>query len=385
MLLGINNAYTRHNKHKGHCTGSSICGSIASHHGFGKYGRSDRNDLCVRNPLYNHTERGFKVRNKTKRVDIGLFDVFHNELHGKVSDGRSSIHFPLLDGFRVNPFAKSSRFLERDMKYLVIGPGAMGFYAILGSVYSLYVNDKLKNLEAISGSSAGSIVAFGILVARWDIMKLMNMIKKIDIGALMKFNLRTLLNNYGLVSIDGWKRTFSELCKEMTGKDDFTFKELKEWSGYDLYISAYNLNLQTTCYFSHYSNPNMSVIDAVCMSMCIPFLFESKLYDGYRYIDMASFETSPMVPFLDKKSEEIITIEIDGQPTDRSHTIKNLSEFIQHFVTSIIRNRVVYEKRTIYIDLKEGEAFRFNMDENTKLELFKYGFSKGNEYLSTMS
>jgi len=268
------------------------------------------------------------------------------------------------------------------MKYLVIGPGAMGFYAILGSAYSLYVNQKLDSLISISGSSAGSLVAFGILVSRWDIDRLMNAINKVDVNLLMKFNLKSLLNNYGLVPISRWSEMLSSLCMELAGVKDFTFKELYEWSGTELYISSYNLNLQKSFYFSHNTHPDMSVTTAVCMSMSIPFLFESILYEGHRYIDLAAFESSPLTPFIGKDKNEIISIELDPQPTDRTSKINSLVDFIQHFATSIIRNRTVYEKRTIYIDLKEGEAFKFGMSEEEKISLFKHGFSKASEYIT---
>lgn len=43
------------------------------------------------------------------------------------------------------------------MKYLVIGPGAMGLYAMLG--YLKNIENRLSNVEEISGASAGSILA----------------------------------------------------------------------------------------------------------------------------------------------------------------------------------------------------------------------------------
>ena len=87
------------------------------------------------------------------------------------------------------------------MKYLVVGPGAMGFYAILGSVYALHNYDKTKDLEAVAGSSAGSIVAFGCLVAKWDIIRLFRIIRDVvDVNQLMRLNLKSLHNNYGLVT-----------------------------------------------------------------------------------------------------------------------------------------------------------------------------------------
>jgi len=46
-----------------------------------------------------------------------------------------------------------------------------------------------------------------------------------------------------------------------------------------------------------------------------------------------------------------------------------------------MRNRVVYEKPTIYIKMKEGEAFNFSMDDDKKTELFYHGYLTGKRFL----
>jgi predicted acylesterase/phospholipase RssA len=269
------------------------------------------------------------------------------------------------------------------MKYLVVGPGAMGFYAILGAVYALYNYDKTKDLEAVAGSSAGSIVAFGCLVAKWDIIRLFRIIRDAaDVNSLMRLNLKSLLNNYGLVPATRWKEVFTKICMELSGKEDFTFQELKDWCGLDFYVSAYNITLQRSCYFSHHTHPDMSVSHAVCMSISIPFLFESVVYQGHRYVDLAAFETCPLTPFMGKDMEELVSIELDPEPSmEKPPHIGSFVDFIQHFITSIMRNRVVYEKPTIYIKMKEGEAFNFSMDDDKKTELFYHGYITGKQFL----
>jgi len=268
------------------------------------------------------------------------------------------------------------------MKYLVVGPGAMGFYAILGTVYAMQNYEKTKDIEAVAGSSAGSIVAFGCLVAKWDIIRLFKIIKNVDVNQLMRLNLKSLLNNYGLVPASRWKDVFSKICMELAGKEDFTFQELKEWSGLDFYVSAYNITLQKSCYFSHHTHPTMSVSHAVCMSISIPFLFESVMYKDHRYVDSAAFETCPLTPFIGKDMEEVVSIELDPEPSvEKPPHIGSFVDFIQHFITSIMRNRVVYEKPTVYIKMKEGEAFNFSMDNEKKTELFYHGYLTGKEFL----
>jgi len=372
----------RRNQYKGHCSNGSVCLPFTRSDGYDRFNRSTRNDLCVRYPIHNHSSWSYEVRGSAKR---GLSRI-RNVLSIERDDHRPKLdhkkHFSLLDLIRGYSLTKSSRVLKRDMKYLVVGPGAMGFYAILGTVYAMQNYEKIKDIEAVAGSSAGSIVAFGCLVAKWDIIRLFKIIKDVDVNQLMRLNLKSLLNNYGLVPASRWKDVFSKICMELAGKEDFTFQELKEWSGLDFYVSAYNITLQKSCYFSHHTHPNMSVSHAVCMSISIPFLFESVMYKDHRYVDSAAFETCPLTPFIGKDMEEVVSIELDPEPSvEKPPHIGSFVDFIQHFITSIMRNRVVYEKPTVYIKMKEGEAFNFSMDNEKKTELFYHGYLTGKEFL----
>ena len=281
-MLAINRygATARRDKYKGHCSNRPLRLPVTRRDGYGWARGSTGNDLCVRYPVYNHSSWGNEVRGSAKRGLSRIRDVLYSERNDYKSRPDRKEHVSLLDLIRGYSLTKSSRVLKR-MKYLVVGPGAMGFYAILGSVYALHNYDKTKDLEAVAGSSAGSIVAFGCLVAKWDIIRLFRIIRDVvDVNQLMRLNLKSLLNNYGLVPATRWKDVFTKICMELSGKEDFTFQELKEWTGLDFYVSAYNITLQRSCYFSHHTHPDMSVSHAVCMSISIPFLFESVVYQG---------------------------------------------------------------------------------------------------------
>ena len=382
-MLAINSYGTtaRRHKYKGHCSNRSIRLPITCRNRHGWVDGSTGNDLCIRHPVYNHSSWGNEVRGSAKRGLSRIRNVLSSERDNNDPRIDNKKRVSLLDLICGYSLTKSSRVLKR-MKYLVVGPGAMGFYAILGTVYALNNYDKTKDLEAVAGSSAGSIVAFGCLVAKWDIIKLFRIIREVvDVNSLMRLNLKSLLNNYGLVPATRWKEVFTKICMELSGKEDFTFKELKEWSGLDFYVSAYNITLQKSCYFSHHTHPDMSVSHAVCMSISIPFLFESMVYQGHRYVDLAAFETCPLTPFVGKDMNELISVELDPEPsTEKPPHIGSFVDFIQHFITSIMRNRVVYEKPTIYIKMKEGEAFNFSMDDDKKTELFYHGYLTGKKF-----
>ena len=52
----------------------------------------------------------------------------------------------------------------------------------------------------------------------------------------------------------------------------------------------------------------MKVIDAICMSIAVPFIFSSYRYDNMVYVDGGTLETLPTAPFLGKKPHNILCI-----------------------------------------------------------------------------
>src|SRR5210317_435336 len=198
----------RRNQYKGHCSNGSVCLPFTRSDGYGRFNRSSRNDLCFRYPIHNHSSWSYEVRGSAKRGLSRIRDVLSIERDDHRPKLDHKKHFSVLDLIRGYSLTKSSRVLKRDMKYLVDGPGAMGFYAILGAVYALQINGKLNSLEAVAGSSAGSIVAFGVLVAKLDCFKLFKIIHDIDVQTMMKLNLKSFLNDYGMVPAERWRTLF---------------------------------------------------------------------------------------------------------------------------------------------------------------------------------
>ena len=82
------------------------------------------------------------------------------------------------------------------MEYLVIGPGAMGFFALIGHLKT--IESKLSSVKEIAGSSAGSIIAF-LLALDMSITSIIDISLKIDISELVKVDLKCFLDKFGLV------------------------------------------------------------------------------------------------------------------------------------------------------------------------------------------
>lgn len=275
-------------------------------------------------------------------------------------------HFGIRD--RIRAFKKdfSSILLDKmKTKYLILGPGGMGYFAMLGAYTRMY--SELKDVEAIAGSSSGAILGLLISIGKTP-QEIYDISFDVNIKDLVKYNIKSFLDNYGLIDHSQIKEKLISIC-EWEPK----FKDIDM----DLYIAAFNVSHTKTEYFSKHTHPEMSVIDAVCMSISVPFLFSSVKHDNKVYIDGGTMECYPAPPFLNKNHSEVLVLRIVTSPMTTE--VKNFKSFLDALVRSTLRNRVTYDKmfKTITLDLSDYNIFDFNMSEEEKLKLFfMYTYNK---------
>lgn len=118
------------------------------------------------------------------------------------------------------------------------------------------------------------------------------------------------------------------------------------------------------------------MIDAVCMSMSIPVIFESLEYNGYNYVDGCFYEDYPLQPFLDKKEHEILCIKIKTNRNFKSQ-INNLIDFFESVILGVVSNRNVYTKKINFIEAKLDNVniFDFGMSYEEKVKLYMLGYN----------
>ena len=158
-------------------------------------------------------------------------------------------------------------------EYLIIGPGAMGIFSMLGYLKS--VENMIKNVKEYSGASAGAIICT-FLALGYSVEETLYKLLELDPSKLVKLNLKCFINSYGLVDLKPVRQQLVNLL----GSDP-TFSEIDK----TLYISAFCVNTSKTEYFSKHTHPDMKVIDAICMSIAVPFIFSSYRYDHMVYVD----------------------------------------------------------------------------------------------------
>jgi predicted acylesterase/phospholipase RssA len=251
---------------------------------------------------------------------------------------------------------------------LVIGPGVMGIFAFLGALDAI----GLEKIEEISGSSAGALLGVCVCSGK-TIQEIKEFVFGVDLKELSKFNITSLILKFGLISHE----TIKKLLREFLGGTP-KFKDLKK----KLYVTSFCLNKMETEYFSVDNSPDMSVIDAVCMSISVPFLFESVRYNEFTYIDGGSREAVPDMAFLNKEPEKVLIL---CQEQHRTYVpeIKTIKDFVCSIVRLAIEStvsRTVFSKK-ISIDLSEYDVFNFSMEYEEKARLYILGYQEATSQL----
>jgi predicted acylesterase/phospholipase RssA len=250
------------------------------------------------------------------------------------------------------------------MKYLVLGPASMGIFSLIGALKARETS--LADVKEISGSSAGAILALFLAVGM-SMDEIIDVSLSLNIPNFVKIRIGSFFNKFGFVDMAPIRRKLVDIC----GSDP-TFNELDM----KIYVSAYCLNTAETVYFSKDTHPDMKVIDAVCMSMAVPFIFACGNYEDNIYVDGGMKEEYPLTPFLDKKPHEVTCIKIK---MDRifQETIDNPKQFVDVLVRSALSNREVYKSpiKIVEINVGDTDVFDFNMKYEEKVRLYNTGYS----------
>lgn len=257
------------------------------------------------------------------------------------------------------------------MKYLAIGPGAMGFFVFMGVLYKLQETGKLDDLEEISGSSAGSLLGFFYLLTKRDIVKTFDFTLDAPIKQVMKPSIKTLFKDYGLVPVSRARKLLSDACLKFTNKNDITFSELFELVPIKFHVAAFCVDLKRTDYFSIDKTPHMSVLDAVCMSIAVPFLFSASKFNDWHYVDGGAAEALPCAPFIGYPPGDILAIQLEFSVKKKE--IKDIKAYGLEVMYAILHMRSRYDVPILNVNLGDMDMFDFGMESESKIRMFMTG------------
>ena len=253
------------------------------------------------------------------------------------------------------------------MKYLAIGSGGFGIFAYMGYVYK--IRDQLKDVEEISGASAGGMLGL-LLASGKSIDDIITFLFNLDFKKYYTFSVRNFINYYGFIDNNEIKDDF---IKFLGGNP--TFKELDK----KLIVSALNVNHSITEYFSVDNYPDMHALDAVCMSMSIPFIFTAKPFNSNYYVDGGLFEKVPLGYFLGRKREDVLGIDLECKLYNNKN-ISSFKDYLFFIYNAFVNNSAVKENDKMFNIVKiiqddNINLLDFKMSDDDKMRLFFIGYN----------
>ena len=269
-------------------------------------------------------------------------------------------------------------------KILVLSGGGIKGISFIGAMHALYELNILQNMHTFAGTSVGSMILF-LYIIGYNPNELFNFIKIVDLNKLKAISIALFLESYGLDSGDKIVKTLTKFMEMRNIKSDITFMELFSKTSKTFIVTAVNINDQKIEYFSHQTSPNMSVLQAVRMSISIPFVFTPVQYNECLYVDGGCIDNFPIKYFYGRE-DELLGIHIINKIEERKK-IQTFDEYALNVINSMINgitNTSIknYEKYVIGIDLESVNTIDFDITTEKKIQMYNSGYNTIHSYMS---
>ena len=262
------------------------------------------------------------------------------------------------------------------MKYLILGGGAMGYYSMLGQLARLEDQNELHDVEALSGASCGSLALFMYAIHRGNTREMLEKSMELDIPRVTKPSLMSIIEKFGFIRTRTLKQELRKFSMEKMKIKNPTMAQVAEFSKLDLYIPAFCVTTGRTEYFSNITHKDFKIFDIISASVAVPLLFSAQKINKKLYVDGALEEKLPAVPFLGKKWDDVLAIEIIPEHEKIENKITDVRSFVEVLANVGLKNRLRFPGiRTKAIQVSNDLIFDFKMDSFKKLELYIKGFS----------
>lgn len=197
---------------------------------------------------------------------------------------------------------------------LVLSSGGLKGFLQLGAIHELEKYDILSEVDCIITCSVGSIIGLLYLIGYNSVKAFLTGIDINLMPEVFKLDILGIIAKTGIFDMEFIRSKLKSIVEEKYGYIP-TLKELYELTNKEFFITVSNITLKKLEYLNRQDNPNLSCIEAVLMSSCIPLLFKEIEYNNYIYRDGALLNSFPIDLFDndDENNKDNITLGINSQ------------------------------------------------------------------------
>jgi predicted acylesterase/phospholipase RssA len=226
------------------------------------------------------------------------------------------------------------------MAALVLSGGGVYGAALLGALHHLWF-ELHQDLICVAGTSIGAIIGTLLVVGHAPIDLLQTILSETEPLLTPDFT------GYSVASQDRLRAIVQRLLLEKCDCAP-TFAEVHERYGKDLVVTGTNLTTRKAVYFQRHNFPDMSVLDALMISSCVPFVFPYIQFQGDVYVDGFVTDNFP-VRFVERFcSPDTIVYGLWTRGVPKSSQLQSFQDYAMTVFSTFLRSKTYAESPTIF-------------------------------------
>lgn len=249
------------------------------------------------------------------------------------------------------------------------------------------------NIKTICAVSVGSIFSL-IYLLKYSYTEMLEEVLHKRFEQLKDIRIMNFVSKYGLdsgVNLISW---IQSLMVKKGVDPGITLKEFYDLNHIDFQIMATNLNKYCYKNFNYIDTPNVKVLDAVRMSISVPFLFTINEFEGDIHVDGGLIDNYPIKVFngnLDNflGFKLINHGEMDSHDVDEP--INDIESYIYHILSCYMVQKEKHTTRTeefknctVYIHTEDiTQSVNFTLTAEEKHKLIEIGYKSISNFFSS--
>lgn len=279
------------------------------------------------------------------------------------------------------------------IKSVCLSGGGITGFAHIGMLQKLHEDNLLTNVNTIVGTSIGAVVGtlFGIGMVPLAIYHEFAQIN--DVSVLKYTDLDSFFQSFGIDTGEYFMAHLIDIFIDRKTCPKITFLEFQQKFKKRMILTGTNINTHQTEYFSPDTTPNMRILDAVRISISIPFLFSAIELNGNFYVDGGVTDNYPLQyclkDFTKRYPLEDPMMYVLGCNIESLFPRKVLS--IEDFIYNIFacsmkkdRQETTTTDNTIFIKMEKTGSTDFAADISKRKDMYVSGHDAAEKYISLL-
>jgi predicted acylesterase/phospholipase RssA len=277
---------------------------------------------------------------------------------------------------------KKEKFNPRNSDTLLISGGGMKGLMFVGALR--YMEEiSACHFTTITGVSVGSLLGL-LLCVGYSSQDLEKVLCAADLRKMSDVRIQNLLSKFGLDNGNKVMNWIGELLHQKGLSRDITFSQLKRFTKKDFVVYACNVDDRSMDSFCARNTPNLKVLDAIRMSISIPFYFTAKKYNGKVYVDGGVISSFP-IDLVERDYTNVLGVKF--KTLRENATPENLVNFCSNVMSCVMRaGSSNTEPRCNVMCLQGSTPFLdFSLTTEDKIKVFQLGYSQCRLFFETSS